>query len=104
MHVYPCMCMYLCMHECMCQNKKIKSKVFYSHKTVTLMNINNISKTAICKNKARGHPFMTSQKIGFLTPLPLSTCVHMGRNPPLVDVHTRSTWNTHHSLEISSTI
>src|SRR6218665_2591254 len=63
---YLCMCMYLCMHECMCQNKKIKSKIFSSHKTVTLMNINNISKTAICKNKA-------STKIGFLTPSP---CPH----------------------------
>src|SRR6218665_962706 len=29
-----------------------------------------------------GHPFMTStKKITFLTPLPLSTCVHMGRTP-----------------------
>src|SRR6218665_3159082 len=37
--------------------------------------------------------FMMSQKIRFLTPpLPLSTCVHMGRTrSPLVDVHTRST-------------
>src|SRR6218665_411332 len=100
MHVYLCMCMYLCMHECMCQNKKIKSKIFYSHKTVTLMNINNISKTAICKDKARGHPFMTSTKNRVFDPLPLSTCVYMGRTPPLVDVHTRSTWK----IEISSTI
>ena len=40
----------------------------------------------------RGHPFMTSTKnLGF-APLPMSTCVHMGRTPPpLVDVHTRST-------------
>ena len=55
----------------------------------------------------RGHPFMTStKKIRFLTPLPLSTCVHMGRTPPspLVDVHTRSTWNTHRSPETASTM
>jgi len=32
--------------------KKIKSKIFYSHKTVTLMNMNNISNTVICKTKA----------------------------------------------------
>src|SRR6218665_977599 len=43
--------------------------------------------------QVRGHPFMTStKKITFLTPSPLSTCVHMGRTPlPLVDVHTQST-------------
>src|SRR6218665_467168 len=29
-----------------------------------------------------GHPFVTSTKIRFLTPIPLSTCVHMGRTPP----------------------
>ena len=30
--------------------------------------------------------------------------VHMGRTSPLVDVHTRSTWNTHRSLEMASTM
>ena len=67
------------MHECMYQNQKIKSKQFYSfihsaisiaplqvlyysaitqlllsysHKTVTLMKMNNIGNTVICKNKA----------------------------------------------------
>ena len=40
--------MYVFMHI---KIKKIKSKIFYSHKTVTLMNMNN-SNTVICKNKA----------------------------------------------------
>jgi len=31
--------------------KNIKSKIFYYHKTVTLMNMDN-SNTVICKNKA----------------------------------------------------
>ena len=50
MYVYLCICMYmyLCMHVCIYQNQKIKSKILYSHKTVTLVNIN----TVICKNKA----------------------------------------------------
>src|SRR6218665_1246198 len=41
MYVYLCICMYmyLCMHVCIYQNQKIKSNIFYSHKTVTLMNI-----------------------------------------------------------------
>src|SRR6218665_639625 len=39
MYVYLCICMYLCMHVCIYQNQKIKSKIFYSHQTVTLMNI-----------------------------------------------------------------
>ena len=44
------------------------------------------------------------QKIRFLTPLP---SVHMRPHgpdppPPLVDVHTRSTWNTHRSLKTDS--
>jgi len=56
----------------------------------------------------RGHPFMTSTKkqvFEFLTSLPLSTCVHMGRTPlPLVDVQSRSTWNKHRSLEMASTM
>ena len=34
------------------QNQKIKSKIFHSHKTVTSMNMTNISNTVICKNKA----------------------------------------------------
>jgi len=70
-HAYVCMnvCMNVCislyvyvfMHACMpvskskeSNQKYFKSKIFYSHKTVTLMNINNrpISKTVICKNKA----------------------------------------------------
>src|SRR6218665_2231542 len=57
--------MYTCRHECMyisvyvciyarmyayIKIKKIKSKIFYSHKTVTLMNMDN-SNTVICKNK-----------------------------------------------------
>src|SRR6218665_1456804 len=29
----------------------------------------------------RGHPFMTSTKNHVFDPLPLSTCVHMGRTP-----------------------
>src|SRR6218665_1618343 len=52
-----------------------------------------------CLNKrkhcqtVRGHPFMTSTKNKLFDPVPLSTCVHMGRTPlsPFVDVHTRST-------------
>jgi len=43
------------------------------------------------------------KKIRFLPLLPLSTCVHMGRTP-LVDVHTRPTWNTHCSLEMASSM
>src|SRR6218665_2365694 len=35
---------------------------------------------------------------------PLSTCIHMSRTPlPIVDVHMRSTRNTHRSLETAST-
>ena len=54
----------------------------------------------------RGHPFITStKKSGFWHPLP---CPHAstwaGPPPPLVDVHTRSTWNTHRSLEMASTM
>src|SRR6218665_33797 len=78
--MYECMheCMYIsvcvCFYACMYQNlKKIKSKIFYSHKTVTLMNIHNISKTVICKNKARGHPFMTFTENQDIDPPPLST-------------------------------
>jgi len=64
MHVcmYECIheCMYISvyvyMHVCMYQNQKIKSKIFYSHKTLTLINMNNISNTVICKNKARALP------------------------------------------------
>jgi len=54
------------------------------------------------------------KKLGF-SPPPLFTCVHMSQTPlpllwtptcvqmsqtpsPLVDVHMRSTWNTHRSL------
>jgi len=110
MYVYLCMYMYLCMHDCMyacIKIKRIKSKIFYSHKNVRLMNINNISKTVICKNKARGHPFMTSIKNQVFTPLPLPS-VHMRPHGPdslpLEDFHTQSTWNTHRSLEISSTM
>ena len=59
MYVYLCirMYMYLCMHVCIYENQKIKSKILYSHKTVTLVNINN-SNTVICKNKAtqKGDP------------------------------------------------
>src|SRR6218665_36810 len=56
-YVVTHVCMYECMHECMnisvyvriyvCiyQNQKIKSKIFYSLKPVTLININNISNT-----------------------------------------------------------
>ena len=42
--------MYLCMHV---SKSKIKSKIVYFHKTVTLMNMNNISNTEICKNKKK---------------------------------------------------
>src|SRR6218665_268712 len=63
-----------------------------------------VSNCIIKQHNSRGHPFMTStKKIRFLTPLP--TCVHMGRTPsPLVDVQTRSTRNTHCSLEMASTM
>jgi len=48
-----------------------------------------------------GHPFMMStKKSRFWPPSP---CPH-GTDPPLVDVHTRSTWNTHRSLEMASTM
>jgi len=56
--MYECMdeCMYISVYVriyvCMYENQKNKSKIFYSHKTVTLININNISNTEICKNKA----------------------------------------------------
>src|SRR6218665_1866004 len=77
MYISVCVCIYACMYACI-KIKKIKSKIFYSHKTVILMNINNISKTVICKNRARGHPFMTSTKNQVLTFLPpLLICVHM---------------------------
>jgi len=42
------------MHVYMYQNKKIKSKIFCSNKTVTLINMNNISNTVICKSEATG--------------------------------------------------
>jgi len=50
---YVCISLYVYvfMHACI-KIKRIKSKIFYFHKTATLMNINNISKTVICKNKA----------------------------------------------------
>ena len=41
------------------------------------------------------------QKIPVFDPLPLSTWAGL---PPLVDVHTWSTWNTHRSLETASTM
>src|SRR6218665_2285153 len=50
-----------------------------------LKRVNYINRGHIyCQLKhLRGHPFMTSKKIRFLTsPLPLSTCVHMSRTPP----------------------
>ena len=43
--------MYVLMHACI-KIKKIKLKIFYSYKTVTLMDMNNISNTLICENKA----------------------------------------------------
>src|SRR6218665_3308714 len=54
--IHECMyiSVYIYMHVCMYQNKKMKSKIFYSHKTVTLINMNNISNTVICKSKATG--------------------------------------------------
>jgi len=52
--MYECMyiSVYVCIYACMYQNPKIKSKIFHSNKTVTSMNMNNSSSTAICKNKA----------------------------------------------------
>jgi len=45
------------------------------------------------------------QEIGFLTNLPVCTCVHMGRSPlPLVDVNTWSTWKTYRSFETACTM
>jgi len=54
MHEYMYISVYVhvCINVCMYQNKKIKLKIFYSHTTVTLMNMNNISNTVTCKNKA----------------------------------------------------
>jgi len=97
MYISVCVCIYACMYACV-KIKKIKSKIFYSHKTVTLMNINNISKTVICKNKARGHPFMTSTKKSGLWPLPLSTCVHVGRTPSPLWTSTRGRHEIHIAL------
>jgi len=60
---------------------------------------NNITCQSLCC--IWGHPFMAStKKIRFLTPL--STWA--GPPSPLVDVHMRSTWNTHRSLEMASTM
>src|SRR6218665_1949458 len=56
----------------------------------------------------RGHPFMTSTKITFLTPLPLSTCVHMGRTPSPLWTSTHGRHEIHtkksRSLEMASTV
>jgi len=53
-YMHECMyiSVYVCIYACMHQNQKIKSKIFHSRKTVTSMNMNNISNTVICENKA----------------------------------------------------
>ena len=52
MYVYMYVGLHVFMHACrpIHISKKIKAKIFYSHKTVTLMNMIN-SNTVICKNK-----------------------------------------------------
>ena len=53
--------------------------------------------------KLGGHAFMTStKKSRFDLPPPPSTWAEPPL--PLVDDHTRSTWNTHRSLEMASTL
>ena len=44
------------------------------------------------------------KKITFLTPPPVHMRPHGPDTPPPVDFHTRSTWNTHRSLEMASTM
>src|SRR6218665_1415279 len=83
----------------------IMNKVFYSYwrlKRVSRFRsfkiTNYIVKIGGAKDCIRGHPFMTSTKNLVFDPLPLSTCVHMGRTPSPLWTSTRGRHEIHTTL------
>src|SRR6218665_1901100 len=101
-------CVIVCMRVCVpVAHVKMKLTISKTYKLVLL----HVAACCVCitvsnciikQHNLRGHPFITSTKNQVFDPPP--HCPH-GPDPlPLVDVQTRSTRNTHCSLEMASTM